>query len=357
MDGKGKVVSEEKFLSTKKEEIRFLAQERDGSIGNKLIKKLMHDELLFFTFDKGKRSQDSFSIGDDEEILRMKFNWLVSAFDLAKEGEGIDQEMLYEYFRDAVSGEGMEIWRINRLGSSSLLAFLCFATVMAREGAITIDVPNEGFVEFKELKLEYENKLFAGRSRPSSVDIFLSNDKYVLFLESKFSEYLETTDEIKKNLSIRYAPYYSDIFGPKGKREGQEIWWEDGPRLRSETKNYLEGIKQMISHWIGVKHEVEFNEEKRREWCDKKLLLGGILFNFKEGTMKENVELKAYADQYQWLAKRLNSLENKVRVLPELLTYQSAFKGIRLPRCVHEYYRLGSAMGSAMGSDPMDGKC
>ena len=43
MDGKGKVVSEEKFLSTKKEEIRFLAQERDGSIGNKLIKKLMHD--------------------------------------------------------------------------------------------------------------------------------------------------------------------------------------------------------------------------------------------------------------------------------------------------------------------------
>ena len=154
-------------------------------------------------------------------------------------------------YYEAISGNGQELRRISTLHSSSLLALLCFYDV-------TLDHPLS-FLGYTFTDSYFEVKTAVPKSRPSNMDIVLrgkednTGRKVVLFLESKFSEYLETG---------KYEGISSKVYGGTYK----ELNLFDNPvsPLRFENngayitisseKNhyYCGGIKQMISHYIGV---------------------------------------------------------------------------------------------------------
>lgn len=345
--------------------IRCLLRSSDGgkTIMNNTLRYLLDKKLIFHTFANGERHQTSFSIGDDrqvnDKIIESKFKCITDAFDLESNG-------LFDYFKAAVSGEGEEVKRINRLTSSSLLAFLCFATVMARDKKISLEMPPEWYEfahldlhDFSHLDLEYENMLAPGKkslkNRPSSVDVCLCNDKCVLFLESKFSEYLLPAKCRTKGVYIdvsarQYGKRYAEIFdqGPLNPASLQNMWYEDIAagkiRLKSNDRFYIGGIKQMISHWMGIWYEKTTNAEKQKLWEGKDIVLGEVMFDFGRNGAKD---LSTYQAQYKWLAEKLNNLEHGesgITVLPGVLTYQNVFHSIHLPERVHEYYGLGCAM-------------
>ena len=88
-----------------------------------------------------------------------------------------------EKFNEATFGQGNEINRILTLHSSALLALLCFSHV-SEENPLFIDG-----IRYNERWFEIKNKVF---NKPSSIDVVLKNtDGDILFIESKFTEYLD----------------------------------------------------------------------------------------------------------------------------------------------------------------------
>ena len=91
-----------------------------------------------------------------------------------------------ELFKSATGGDGDEKSKILTLHSSSLLAFLCFYDLSNHP--ITIDE-----TEYNEVMFEVKNDVInASLGKPSNIDVLLmgENRKKLLFLESKFTEYL-----------------------------------------------------------------------------------------------------------------------------------------------------------------------
>ena len=110
--------------------------------------------------------------------------------------------------------------------------------------------------------------------------------KNILFLESKFSEYLipgpiefsktdyyeEKYNELRDTLNQMGIDY--KIIPDKDGNKDKVIRLE---KLNKDIQIYCEGIKQMISHFMGV--ETEF---RKGSFKGKSVYLGEILFNFEK---------------------------------------------------------------------------
>ena len=130
------------------------------------------------TKDRGSHKESewskSFKCEDGEDV----FGTIQRIFGINESARGL--------FEAATSGDGNEKSRILTLHSSSLLAFLCFNGVANHP--ITID----GIV-YDEVMFEVKNDVIdASLGKPSNIDVLLMGDnrKKLLFLESKFTEYL-----------------------------------------------------------------------------------------------------------------------------------------------------------------------
>jgi len=258
-----------------------------------------------------------------------------------------NKSALLEYFKIGKDFEKeMRDSRITTIHSSALLAFLAFYKV-SEDTPIYIDD-----IKYTQRFFEVKNKCIR---TPSQVDVVLvsSDWKNVLYLESKFKETLEVSSEIEVRGAYRWK-----------NKCGVEIYKEDsfikhtGSILKGnkdetfkiavrgdEPKTYLDGIKQMISHYIGMlngsngKNEDVF-EEKIKE--AKNINLASIVYdfpnipNFKENSDSLSFEkrLENYGELYEKLAKYLNTLTGKLKepsddikysVREKLLTYQNVF--------------------------------
>ena len=113
------------------------------------------------------------------------------------------------YFKQAVSGSGNELLKIDSMKSSSLLAFLFFQNVNKE---LKIKIKDE---YYSIVKFEFKNKVFNG---PSNIDVVLENEKSILFVECKFTEYLTpSTVDIRK-------PYQGNkLFKQLINSDGKEI--------------------------------------------------------------------------------------------------------------------------------------
>jgi hypothetical protein len=185
---------------------------------------------------------------------------------------------------------------------------------------------------------EYQNKVIEGRN-PSNMDVVLvgrnvaTQEKTLLFLESKFSEYYESQSHqlkvAKEYLDNRYGKYlYSDKVLNKlhfslSLPENNEKEFT----IHSKESCYINGIKQMFSHYIGVRNLLE-NPLEKQDLVAKtvnegaKIYLGEILFDIGIGDYFED-----YLDKYKAVAEILNEhiendgLSNKMVVLKDLLKY------------------------------------
>ena len=301
---------------------------------------------------KNDRSYEFFNVLNNVSVK------LADIFELS------NREEFFKKFVMACSGNGDEIRKITTLHSSSLCALLFFYNV-TRDNILVIDYPGLENVEFYESLFEVKNKVIRF---PSNVDVVLigenknaRNEKVLFFLESKFSEYI--TGITKKNKNYEIGKGYIDSCDTK-KIYCSEVLAEIGIKLDTSHKDkyylipssdkYIEGIKQMISHHVGVRNylksgpynkndEYVINELKELLKNKKNLTvyLGEILFdNFPDAQLHK---LNEYKTDYEKMAHFLNETysESGVKVLSEILRY-SMFNNskFKLDTKVSQFYKI-----------------
>lgn len=243
-----------------------------------------------------------------------------------------DNSDIKDKYNEAINGSGNEETRISVLHSSSLCAFLHFYNL--RKKPIIINN-----VVYDEVHFEVQNQVFKNHS-PSNMDIVLisNKSKKILFLEAKFSEYLSMTNHyiVKKE----YKNIYEEL-----NINNEYMIDEKTDKImlisKNYTKHYIAGIKQMISHYLGIKNFIynkkDINEKiKLRE--DFEVILGTILFD----GWKDQDFLRNYAEEYKKIVQILNKDKNKpnnFRIMNSVLTYQELFKNYSLDKRVKQYYR------------------
>lgn len=313
-----------------------------------LIDEVAKNQKVYRQFQKIEDKQFLLSITG----ILQKTPWrdTVSENSLMFRGEKGPDEVLKKVFclgdafqqkyPQAVSGNGQEEQKINRLHSSALLSLLTFYSV-SKENPITFKL-NGKEVVFTNVKFEHKNcveKDKKGNEHNSNMDITLydgdtlKSSKNVLFLESKFSEYL-TLGQKKDISNTVYGDIYRMLFNqPSVDKLVCERQDSGYFLLKTNEKgnHYCEGIKQMISHYMGVLNFV-------REYKCLNVYLGCILFDFKDGTIDTKVEgagishLEDYRRVYSYLCKKLEGLSGdfakpeNLHILNECLTYQDVFQ-------------------------------
>jgi hypothetical protein len=229
---------------------------------------------------------------------------------------------------------------------------------------LILDVDGEE-CRFEYSCFEYQNEVIAGRN-PSNIDVVLVGKRVhtgklvVLFLESKFSEYYERPGKqlgiAREYLGENYAEwiYKSDLLNRlQIMSKTDNVDDEKEFLIKSNENCYLEGIKQMISHYIGVCNrcnalkstsDAVFEAIKRGAI----VYLGEIVFDRGIGDLEIADGRKcfdSYEEKYSGLTKILNEhLESEgkseqIVVLNELYRY-SLFEnnGFEIEPLIRRFY-------------------
>ena len=266
------------------------------------------------------------------------------AFDTLQRIFGVN-ETARKLFDVATSGDDHEKPRILTLHSSALLAFLCFNDVANHPIKI------KGTV-YDEVMFEVRNGVITA-SNPSYVDVLLmgENRKKLLFLESKFTEYLAGGKTVMS--ARRYKEFYDELaerctldFYNKETEPVKKIRLSTGKK----TTDYLHGIKQAFSHLLGIatgpaRKQAAGNEAYNSSLLDNadEIKFASIVFNCDNGRFKQYYELykKVFENSdaiKEAIRKVVNKRERNVIIIPELLQYQKVFRNYDLPDKVREFY-------------------
>ena len=295
---------------------------------NKLYNYLWEDvseDLITGTFYKGKISENSYCFKKNKN--EKTADCLVRNFEIK------DKELFYNKFEQACSGDGMEERRITTLHSSSLCALLFFYGV-SEKNQLEIEINNRKINFYKSI-FEVQNPVIEGHN-PSNIDVVLigkdtkSNQNIILFLESKFAEYYLNSEKSLEISSEYLDEKYSSkkIYDKINEIKGYSLDYNNS-KIYSQTLSYIGGIKQMISHYVGVRNAVE-SKDKFILGVPKenvKIYLGEILFDIDIF----NSFFKDYEERYIELSKILNNqleedaLISKFEVVENLKCY-SLFK-------------------------------
>ena len=311
------------------------------------------------TVFRGTASNNSYTFADiSSENADRCANRLAELFGIRR------PDLFREKFAQSCGGSGQEWRRIAVLHSSALCALLFFYHV-SEENPYRMEIEGETYI-FTSSCFEYQNTVIEGRN-PSNVDVVLlgadsAGKPAVLFLESKFSEYYEGTG---KTLKIA-AAYLEDRYGKTLYSEGslkkmgpytKEQEEAETFTLRSGETCYLEGIKQMISHYIGLRNLCDSPDGRddavaKAVSAGARVLLGEILFTKGIGQLPVGSGEECFASyrkKYRLLAGALNAqlerdgISGKFTVLRDLLSY-SQFQDkayIQEPRIKRFYFELG----------------
>lgn len=279
-----------------------------------------------------------------------------------------DEQTFGEKFNMAISGDGQEVKRISVLHSSSLAALLMFYSVSKKTLRCTLkDGKN-----YKFSNSYFEVKTKVSGSHYSNMDVVLTGQcedgkKVILFLECKFSEYLSTG--MCNNISMdAYSEKYKELGLIKSDLTDNEAIEDllfcvgkgkDGVeclQVKSTGEpHYCDGIKQMISHFIGVSNfategQNVFDVKQKGQPFYKELpqllldgaqiLLGEVLFDFGENVEKAQSKLENYKSVYSKLAEILNKHTDKITILPEIHTYKDLLKDFNLDAKVADFYQF-----------------
>lgn len=237
-----------------------------------------------------------------------------------------------ELFKSIINGQGNEYRRITRLHSSSLCSFLHFYKIND-DNSLKVNI-NGSILNFTKVFFEVKNYCIQGRTASMDVVLISPEANAILFLESKFAEYLDSGNTV---VSKAYENNYFEYFGNYNMPISDNIMLRKIKRDRVEKillekkaryKLYTGGIKQMISHFISLENLIAGNmfEKTRKhlnEYMDKdtKLYLGEILFDFKEFAVDDS-SLDNYKNEYRTLIKKLQPKNPKIYFLKNVLTYQ-----------------------------------
>ncbi len=302
-----------------------------------LVKECIKEGKLFQTYWQGAYSKNSCSFIDMKNVSECQ----VCAN--LKEIFGIKNELFEGKYCMAISGDGQEYRRISTLHSSSLVALLCFYS-LSKDSPLTMEIDG-GKVEFYKSLFEQKNSIDKEGQHNSNMDLVLigENDKgesVILFFESKFSEYL-TRGKYDK-ISNVYDDIYNALIADKQPIDGIEIkagidgWSISAPK--GKPQQYCQGIKQMISHYLGIQNGFIKDQGKEYDY----IYLGEILYKFPEDVDKGHKSYNSYVGLYNQLACKLNSLnaEPNFKMLESSFTYQDLMCNFKLDQKVRDFYQL-----------------
>lgn len=299
-----------------------------------------------------------------------------NAADIIKKCFCIENTELFDKkYKMAVSGNGEEANKILTMHSSSRCSLLAFYN-LDKEHTITLNIDGENVI-FDCSVFEFKNPVIRF---PSNMDVVLlsSDRKAILFLESKFSEYYIGASEKSSPISKSYLTHkYSKAFYNEAWLSSIGINIDEGADESKEfalvsmdgTQSYFDGFKQMISHYIGIRHRldgkriaadsisenVEIAEEILSIVADSEatVYLGEVLFDRfvlpagSEGVLDPVEAYKNYSRMYHELACKMNEvnrgagLEQKFIVLTDDLRYSDIFNaGTFIDPYVHDFYRM-----------------
>ena len=292
--------------------------------------------------DKESEWSKSFKCEDGEDV----FGTIQRIFGIRKSTRGL--------FEAATSGNGNEKPRILTLHSSSLLAFLCFNDVANHP--ITIND-----IVYDEVMFEVKNNVINESGTPSNIDVLLmgENRKKLLFLESKFTEYLsggkvtlsphryeEFYSILTEKNNFRFSAGYLPVNSKTDKSQKTQYALYKGKK----TSQYLEGIKQAFSHLLGIatgpaKKQTKGNEDYTSSLLENadEIKFASIVFNC------DNEKFDDYKILYESVFENsdlikdtikdvLKKRELKLTIVPHLLQYQEVFQANYLSDKVREFY-------------------
>lgn len=264
---------------------------------------------LKYNYWRGKQSK--WSLAFDGQCLKYIF--------------GIDSPMFCSKYHAAINGGGHEEKKITTLHSSSLLSLLVFFSV-SDDNPIFFNIDGKK-VKFTKSEFEVKNEVCENSNNYSNVDVVLYGNDSVLYLESKFSEYLTAQSE-----EVKRVKYYDDIY-----ERLSEALTASGVRLDDNAKGkrvlckatnkpvYCEGLKQMISHYLGVVTEIQRDDNFK----GKQIFLGEIVFDFGK-LLNASDKLDSYKEAYEHLKEGLqNCVEDDIKgkdvklTIMDMMTYQS----------------------------------
>lgn len=267
-----------------------------------------------------------------------------------------DKQKFDEAFRQAVSGDGNELLRIATLHSSALLPLMTFYKV-DKDNPVEIDG-----ISYDRVFFEVKNKVFRGG--PSNIDVALysSDEKVLLFLESKFTELLDIrTPEV----SMAYHNWLTAV--------GMEVDASGNYSHKDFHDVYYYGIKQMIAHFIGLlngpindsrsEHTDRENYPELFKKTDARIILGSIIYDADDYfyNNEEKNLINNYKALYNTCIKELAKIErddciglgikpanaarrDRIEIKPVVLTYQDVFSATQnaefLDEKVKQFYAL-----------------
>ena len=271
---------------------------------------------------------------EEEDVCRAR---LAKIFKIA------NSDLFKQKFSQSISGSGQELKRIATVHSSSLCTLLFFYNV-SEVNPYIMEIEEEEYV-FTYSCFEYQNKVIEGRN-PSNMDVVLvgthknTGMPVVFFVESKFSEYYERTG---KQLEVA-AEYLSNKYSEPIYRSN--CLWDMKLHIVEQPGNtnfvlisddvcYVEGIKQMISHYVGVRNFCDNPVKNDKVIANAisngaRILLGEILFTKGIGQLpigNGKNSFDSYQEKYHLLAKAMNNQllidgkSNQITVLSDILSY------------------------------------
>ena len=271
----------------------------------------------------GKPSDNSFSFVVEEHD---KCNALIEIFGIKNE------ELFREKYNQAINGDGNEKKRINVLHSSSLAALLFFYGI-DKNHPLKLEIEGDDYTFDRSF---FEVKTVVNGTHQSNMDVVLEGknvqgESVALFLECKFSEYLNSGKYAGISAEV-YKQAYTDLGLFKSSTLEPIMAKENNGELELSTSkpyHYCAGIKQMISHYMGVRNYAERGDNALDENSQFKgkqpdvILLGEILFKFDEKVDPKG-KYRIYAEDYRKLAKAINEKNTvkKLRMLNDVLCYQ-----------------------------------
>lgn len=280
---------------------RTLAKELVSNSGVKTFESKSHSLLLF-----------------NENYISSLFS---ERFDI-----GADYEQFEQAFRIVTNGVGNEIAKINSVISSSLLSLLVFYKLFnnkSDEISLHLTLNNRDYI-FTQTLFEVRNKVVG---YPSCVDVVLkATDGTLLFLESKFTEYLDGRKSSEKYGS-GYCNLYNnlkDVFDAAG----LSVKTYDGSLVLEANggEKYIEGIKQSVSHLIGLVQGPQQSNDETYEDVYKeylplyqsapRLIYGTVLFDPSQILHEAAEAFKDYKHLYE------NAIGNNGgRIVSEIKTH------------------------------------
>lgn len=321
---------------------------------------------------KGSKSNNSYSFvsinGAD-----IKLDIIKDAFNIA------DNKLFDQKFEKAITGSGQEKDKITVLHSSSLCAFLHFYNIDDNplEISFTTDKGIRNII-FNYSTFEVQSPVI-DEQYPSNMDVVLcgydvkdETKKYVLMLESKFAEYYINagcTSDISKSYiddkANRNKLFLEVMNSVTDKAENtfglmieKDLKDDNKYKLKSDEPYYIGGIKQMISHYMGVNNLIKklkngdyyrADDQKEVEEAIKNgatVILGEILFDYKIGDLtigrSKKKCLKEYSERYKIFAEKIKELnvngDSQFEIIMEDLKYSQIKDILRLDSQVKDFY-------------------